>query len=45
MLCVQILLVMGGWSGSSPTYVIETYDTRADKWISIETDDKCRLTV
>uniref|UniRef100_A0A0L8GDM9 BTB domain-containing protein n=2 Tax=Octopus bimaculoides TaxID=37653 RepID=A0A0L8GDM9_OCTBM len=29
----QILFVIGGWSGGSPTGIIETYDIRADRWI------------
>lgn len=29
----EILFAVGGWSGGSPTNVMETYDTRADQWI------------
>nr|QTM97704.1 KLHL10 [Sinohyriopsis cumingii] len=29
----EILFVVGGWSGGSPTNIVETYDTRADRWI------------
>ncbi|XP_041366387.1 kelch-like protein 10 [Gigantopelta aegis] len=29
----EILFVIGGWSGGSPTNMVETYDTRADRWI------------
>ena len=32
----EIMFVIGGWSGGSPTNVIETYDTRADRWITVE---------
>jgi kelch-like protein 10 len=35
----ELMFVVGGWSGGSPTSVIEAYDTRADKWISVEIDD------
>ena len=28
----EVLFVVGGWSGGSPTNVVETYDTRADRW-------------
>ena len=35
----EILLVLGGWSGGSPTSVIETYDTRADRWTKIDVVD------
>ena len=36
----EVMFAVGGWSGGSPTNVIETYDTRADRWITIETTDK-----
>ncbi len=36
----DILFVIGGWSGGSPTNVIETYDTRADRWVLCESTDK-----
>ncbi|KAJ8317347.1 hypothetical protein KUTeg_005251, partial [Tegillarca granosa] len=29
----EVLFVVGGWSGGSPTNIVETYDTRADRWI------------
>ena len=29
----EVLFVIGGWSGGSPTNVVETYDTRADRWV------------
>ncbi|XP_045168944.2 kelch-like protein 10 [Mercenaria mercenaria] len=35
----EILFVVGGWSGGSPTNIVETYDTRADKWIICEAMD------
>lgn len=31
----EILFAIGGWSGGSPTNYIETYDTRADRWIPV----------
>jgi len=31
----SILFAIGGWSGGSPTNAIETYDTRADKWVNV----------
>ena len=36
----EILFVVGGWSGGSPTNVIETYDTRADRWVMVDSVDK-----
>ncbi|XP_046387558.1 kelch-like protein 10 [Ischnura elegans] len=35
----EILFVMGGWSGGTPTNFMETYDTRADRWITVEETD------
>lgn len=35
----EVLFVVGGWSGGSPTNVMETYDPRADKWIVCDTAD------
>ncbi|CAG5125052.1 unnamed protein product [Candidula unifasciata] len=29
----EVMFVMGGWSGGAPTNMVETYDTRADRWI------------
>jgi len=31
----EIIFAIGGWSGGSPTSTIETYDTRADRWIQV----------
>lgn len=31
----EVMFAIGGWSGGSPTAVIETYDTRADRWIKV----------
>lgn len=31
----EILFAIGGWNGGSPTNYIETYDTRADRWIPV----------
>ncbi|ODN03344.1 Kelch-like protein 10 [Orchesella cincta] len=35
----EILFAIGGWSGGSPTNYIETYDTRADRWIRVNEVD------
>ncbi|XP_076181588.1 kelch-like protein 10 isoform X2 [Ptiloglossa arizonensis] len=35
----EILFAIGGWSGRSPTNFIETYDTRADRWVKVEEVD------
>ena len=32
----EVMFAVGGLSGGSPTNVIETYDTRADRWIMID---------
>ena len=39
MYVLQVIFAVGGWSGGSPTNVIESYDTRADRWILVETAD------
>ncbi|XP_054715341.1 kelch-like protein 10 [Uloborus diversus] len=37
----SILFTVGGWSGGSPITLIETYDTKADRWIQVpEVDPK-----
>jgi kelch-like protein 10 len=38
----EVLFAIGGWSGGSPTSFIETYDTRADRWIRVEEVDSPR---
>lgn len=35
----EVLFAIGGWSGGSPTSYIETYDTRADRWVKVEEVD------
>ncbi|XP_052132826.1 kelch-like protein 10, partial [Frankliniella occidentalis] len=35
----EILFAIGGWSGGSPTNFIETYDTRADRWVKVDDVD------
>ncbi|KAL1006461.1 hypothetical protein UPYG_G00072690 [Umbra pygmaea] len=35
-----ILLAIGGWSGGSPTNVIEAYDTRADCWVKVTPEEE-----
>ncbi|KAM6951115.1 kelch-like protein 10 [Aplochiton taeniatus] len=37
-----ILLVIGGWSGGSPTNAIEAYDARADRWLKVTQDETPR---
>lgn len=36
----EVMFVVGGWSGGSPTNIVETYDMRADKWIVCDTGDE-----
>lgn len=31
----EILFAIGGWTDGSPTNFIETYDTRADRWVKV----------
>ncbi|XP_062331006.1 kelch-like protein 10 [Osmerus eperlanus] len=38
----NILLAIGGWSGGSPTNVIEAYDTKADRWVKVAQNDTSR---
>ncbi|XP_038076365.1 kelch-like protein 10 [Patiria miniata] len=33
----KVLFAVGGWSGGSPTSAIECYDTRADRWVMLDT--------
>lgn len=40
----ELLFVVGGWSGGSPTNIVETYDVRADRWIVCESMDTGMLT-
>lgn len=35
----EVLFALGGWSGGSPTNYMETYDTRADRWVKVEEVD------
>uniref|UniRef100_A0A1B6GHM5 Kelch-like protein diablo n=1 Tax=Cuerna arida TaxID=1464854 RepID=A0A1B6GHM5_9HEMI len=35
----EVMFAIGGWSGGSPTNAVETYDTRADRWIRVEEID------
>ena len=37
--CAQVIFAVGGWSGGSPTNVIESYDTRADRWVVVDSAD------
>ncbi|XP_043911358.1 kelch-like protein 10 [Protopterus annectens] len=36
-----LLFATGGWSGSSPTNTIESYDVRADVWVDITWEIEC----
>lgn len=31
----SILFIIGGWSGGAPTDSIESYDTKADRWVQV----------
>lgn len=35
----EVLFAIGGWSGGSPTSIIETYDTKSDRWMRIYPED------
>ncbi|XP_025197475.1 kelch-like protein 10 [Melanaphis sacchari] len=35
----EVLFAIGGWSGGSPTAIIETYDTKSDRWTRIFKED------
>jgi kelch-like protein 10 len=35
----EILFSIGGWSEGGPTNYIETYDTRAHRWVKVEEVD------
>ncbi|CAL1537583.1 unnamed protein product [Lymnaea stagnalis] len=35
----EILFVIGGWSGGRPIKMVETYDTRADRWVVCNAED------
>lgn len=35
----EVLFVIGGWSGGSPTSIIETYNVKTDRWIQILKED------
>ncbi|CAG5134203.1 unnamed protein product [Candidula unifasciata] len=35
----EILFVIGGWSGGRPIKMVETYDTRADRWVVCKAED------
>ena len=39
----EILFVIGGWSGGSPTNMVETYDTRADRWVVCDAPDSGKI--
>lgn len=35
----EVMFVIGGWSGGAPTNMVETYDTRADRWVVCPVSD------
>ncbi|XP_077553528.1 kelch-like protein 10 [Haemaphysalis longicornis] len=37
----EVLFVIGGWRAGAPTSYVETYDTRADRWINVDIGDPC----
>lgn len=36
----ELLFAFGGWSGGSPTPVVEVYDCRADRWTLLDCSDR-----
>lgn len=35
----EVLFAIGGWSGGNPTAIIETYDTKSDRWAQVNHED------
>lgn len=35
----EVIFAIGGWSEGAPQTIIETYDTRADRWIRVPEED------
>ncbi|SPP85554.1 blast:Kelch-like protein 10 [Drosophila guanche] len=35
----EVIFAIGGWSGGTSKACIETYDTRADRWVNIHAED------
>ncbi|XP_055907678.1 kelch-like protein 10 isoform X2 [Eupeodes corollae] len=35
----EVMFAIGGWNGGTSKSAIETYDTRADRWVNIPTED------
>lgn len=35
----EVIFAIGGWSGGTSKGCIETYDTRADRWVNIPAED------
>ncbi|EDW43663.1 kelch-like protein 10 [Drosophila sechellia] len=35
----EVIFAIGGWSGGTSKGCIETYDTRADRWVTINAED------
>lgn len=36
----EILFAIGGWSDNNPTSVIEAYDAKADRWVSVTQENE-----
>ncbi|XP_058448511.1 kelch-like protein 10 isoform X1 [Malaya genurostris] len=36
----DVIFTFGGWSEGLPQSIIETYDTRADRWVKIDADNR-----
>lgn len=35
----EVIFAIGGWSEGAPQTVIESYDTRADRWVRVKHED------
>lgn len=35
----EVIFAIGGWSEGAPQAVVESYDTRADRWVRLEHED------
>lgn len=35
----EVIFAIGGWSEGAPQTVIESYDTRADRWVRVHYED------
>lgn len=39
----EVMFAIGGWSGGNSTNAIESYDSRADRWINVSSISTIRL--